>query len=260
MITGVADLCMMAGVALVGHAAGSLTLSRIPPIALSGAVPVAAFLLLMIGATAKAGAMPFHSWIPDAAIDAPAPFMAFVPAALEKLLGIYFLGRLVLELFALRPSSWLSPLLMVIGCATIVLAVLMALIQTDYKRLLSYHAISQVGYMILGIGTAVPVGIVGGLFHMVNHAMYKSCLFLTGGAVELEGHDSSTQGLLRAFAAKAGGEESRRPLRAFVSGRNDDLGCRREGTSSGAPGERALGCRFCSGRSFATTSRTRDFC
>ena len=56
--------------------------------------------------------------------------------------------------------------------------------QKDYKRLLSYHAISQVGYMVLGIGTALPIGIVGGLFHMINHAMYKSCLFLTGGAVE----------------------------------------------------------------------------
>jgi NADH-quinone oxidoreductase subunit L len=61
---------------------------------------------------------------------------------------------------------------------------MMALIQKEYKRLLSYHAISQVGYMILGIGTALPVGIIGGLFHMINHAMYKSCLFLTGGSIE----------------------------------------------------------------------------
>jgi NADH-quinone oxidoreductase subunit L len=57
-------------------------------------------------------------------------------------------------------------------------------VQKDYKRLLSFHAISQVGYMMLGIGTALPIGIVGGVFHMINHAMYKSCLFLTGGAVE----------------------------------------------------------------------------
>jgi len=62
----------------------------------------------------------------------------------------------------------------------------MALIQKDYKRLLSYHAISQVGYMILGVGTALPIGIIGGLFHMINNAMYKSCLFLTAGAVEKE--------------------------------------------------------------------------
>jgi NADH-quinone oxidoreductase subunit L len=74
--------------------------------------------------------------------------------------------------------------MMIIGAATILLAVMMALIQKDFKRLLSYHAISQVGYMILGIGTALPIGIVGGLFHMVNNAMYKSALYLSSGAVE----------------------------------------------------------------------------
>jgi NADH-quinone oxidoreductase subunit L len=128
--------------------------------------------------------MPFHSWIPDAAVSAPLPFMAFLPASLEKLLGIYFLARISLNLFQLSAGSWISVMMMIIGSLTILLAVMMALVQKDYKRLLSYHAISQVGYMVLGIGTCVPIGIVGGLFHMINHALYKSCLFLTGGAVE----------------------------------------------------------------------------
>jgi NADH-quinone oxidoreductase subunit L len=61
---------------------------------------------------------------------------------------------------------------------------MMALVQKDFKRLLSYHAISQVGYMMLGIGTGLPIGIVGGIFHMLNHAVYKCCLFFTAGAVE----------------------------------------------------------------------------
>jgi NADH-quinone oxidoreductase subunit L len=182
IIVGITDLCMMVGIALTGHLAGTMTLSQIS-LPLTG-LGVLAFILLMIGAISKAGAMPFHSWIPDAAVDAPLPFMALVPAALEKLLGIYFLARISLDLFLLHPDSGVSMLLMVIGAVTILLAVMMALIQKDYKRLLSYHAISQVGYMILGIGTAVPVGIVGGLFHMINHALYKSCLFLTGGSVE----------------------------------------------------------------------------
>jgi formate hydrogenlyase subunit 3/multisubunit Na+/H+ antiporter MnhD subunit len=138
----------------------------------------------MAGAMGKAGAMPFHSWIPDAAIDAPLPFMAILPASIEKLLGIYFLARISLDMYALVPGSWVSTVLMIVGGATILLAVMMALVQKDYKRLLSFHAISQVGYMILGIGTALPIGIVGGIFHMMNHAMYKSCLFLTAGAVE----------------------------------------------------------------------------
>jgi NADH-quinone oxidoreductase subunit L len=73
---------------------------------------------------------------------------------------------------------------MIIGAITLVFAVMMALIQKNYKKLLSYHAISQVGYMILGIGTFVPAGIIGGLFHMINNVTYKSCLFLTAGSVE----------------------------------------------------------------------------
>ncbi|MGA2479378.1 MAG: NADH-quinone oxidoreductase subunit L [Spirochaetia bacterium] len=182
IVVGVSDLAMMLGVMLTGHLAGTLSMSAIhlPVDGVAGA----AFILLMIGAMGKAGAMPFHSWIPDAALDAPLPFMAILPASIEKLLGIYFLARISLDLFALTPDSWMSTVLMVVGAITIILAVLMALVQKNYKRLLSYHAISQVGYMILGIGTGVPIGIVGGLFHMVNHAMYKSTLFLTGGAVE----------------------------------------------------------------------------
>lgn len=182
IIVGISDLCMMFGIGLAGHLAGTMTMSKmsLPMTPLAGL----AFIFLMIGAISKAGSMPFHSWIPDAAVSAPLPFMAFLPASLEKLLGIYFLARISLDLFQLTPGSWISLTMMIVGSLTILLAVMMALVQKDYKRLLSYHAISQVGYMVLGIGTCVPIGIIGGLFHMINHALYKSCLFLTGGAVE----------------------------------------------------------------------------
>jgi NADH-quinone oxidoreductase subunit L len=182
VIVGVSDVCMMGGIAMTGWQAHTLTISQIH-LPVEGAA-AGAMILLIIGATAKAGSMPFHSWIPDAAEQAPLPFMAILPASLEKLLGIYFLARITLDMFALKPQTWASNMLMILGAVTILLAVGMALVQKDYKRLLSYHAISQVGYMVLGIGTAVPIGIVGGLFHMINHAMYKSTLFLTGGAVE----------------------------------------------------------------------------
>ena len=182
IIIGICDLCMMVGMALTAHIAGTLTISKI--CITSGGIGGLAFILLMIGAISKAGSMPFHSWIPDAAIDAPLPFMAIFPAALEKLLGIYFLTRISLDMFKLDVHSWASTTLMTVGAITIVLAVMMALVQKDYKRLLSYHAISQVGYMILGIGTLVPAGIVGGIFHMINNALYKSGLFMTSGAVE----------------------------------------------------------------------------
>ena len=182
VINGVADLCFMAGIILTGFIAGTFTMSNISlPAEGLGSV---AFLLLMIGAVGKAGAMPFHSWIPDAATDAPLPFMAFVPGSLEKLIGIYFLTRISLDMFKLEHGSWLSYTMMTIGAVTILLAVMMALVQKDFKKLLSYHAISQVGYMILGVGTGVPAGIIGGLFHMINNALYKNGLFLAGGAVE----------------------------------------------------------------------------
>ena len=175
IIVGVSDVCLMVGMALAAYLAGTISLSAIAakPLAPEGLGGLA-MVLMIIGAISKAGSMPFHSWIPDAAVDAPLPFMAFLPASLEKLLGIYLLARITLDLFALTTGSWISLLLMIVGCVTILLAVVMALVQKDYKRLLSYHAISQVGYMILGIGTCLPVGIVGGLFHMINHAMYKT--------------------------------------------------------------------------------------
>ncbi|MDD5436456.1 MAG: proton-conducting transporter membrane subunit [Candidatus Omnitrophica bacterium] len=182
IIVGLSDLCMMIGMAIYGHIAGTFNIGT-NAISLAGFGGLA-FTFLIIGAIAKSGSMPFHSWIPDAAIDAPLPFMAIFPGALEKILGIYFLARISLDMFKLDLNSWASYMLMTIGAITIIFAVMMALVQKDYKKLLSYHAISQIGYMVLGIGTLVPVGIIGGIFHMINNAMYKSCLFLTGGAVE----------------------------------------------------------------------------
>ncbi|MCX5697137.1 MAG: proton-conducting transporter membrane subunit, partial [Candidatus Omnitrophica bacterium] len=131
IIVGITDLCMMTGIALTGHLAGTLTISRINlPL---GGLGSLAFILLMIGAISKGGSMPFHSWIPDAAQDAPLPFMALVPASLEKLLGIYLLARISLDMFRLDPGSWISVMLMIIGAATILLAVMMALVQKEYK-------------------------------------------------------------------------------------------------------------------------------
>jgi NADH-quinone oxidoreductase subunit L len=193
IIVGISDLCMMIGIALAGSLSGTFAISEIK-LSLAGLGGLA-FILLMIGAIGKAGSMPFHSWIPDAATDAPLPFMAIIPGSLEKLLGIYFLTRLSLDMFSLTEHSWISTLLMIIGALTILFAVMMALVQKNYKRLLSYHAVSQVGYMVLGIGTMVPAGIIGGLFHMINNALYKNCLFLTGGAVEKQAGETDLESL-----------------------------------------------------------------
>ncbi|MCM8829008.1 MAG: NADH-quinone oxidoreductase subunit L, partial [Candidatus Omnitrophica bacterium] len=190
VLVGLCDFCFIGGVALYWKMTGSFDFP-VRPIPVSG-IGLASFILMVIGATGKAGALPFHTWIPDAAVDAPVGFMAFLPGALEKLLGIYLLTVICFDFFSIIPGSPGSMGLMSLGALTIVIAVSMALIQKDIKRLLSYHAISQVGYMIVGIGTGMPAGIAGGLFHMLNNAIYKSALFLGAGSVE---HKTKTSDL-----------------------------------------------------------------
>ncbi len=182
ILGGVADFLLILGVGILWLLTGTLNMTdpRLPMV--STGLAGVAFVLMMIGASAKAGSMPFHTWIPDAAIDAPLPFMAFLPAALEKLLGIYLLARIGLDFF--RLNGTMSVVTMTLGAITILFPVMAALVQKDYKKLLSFHAISQVGYMVLGIGTNTALGIAGGVWHMLNHSMYKSTLFLTGGSVE----------------------------------------------------------------------------
>jgi len=178
---GGGDGCLLMGIGILWFLTGSFTISGLK-VSLGGVLPVIAFLLTMIGAITKAGSMPFHSWIPAAGEAAPASVMAYLPAAVDKLLGIYLLILLATRVFIL--TSGLGLLLMIIGAITILAAVMMAMVQHDLPKLLSYHAVSQVGYMLLGIGTLNPIGIAGGLFHMLNNSIYKNCLFLCAGAVE----------------------------------------------------------------------------
>lgn len=184
IIIGGTDALMLLGIAIIYYITGTFTMDqlRIPLAGGDARLALIAYLCIAAAAFAKAGAMPFHTWVPDCAETAPAPVAAFLPASLDKLLGIYLLARLSLDLFVLNPA--LHILLMGIGAVTIVAAVMMALVQHDMKKLLGFHAVSQVGYMILGIASGVPVGIAGGIFHMLNNALYKSCLFFTAGNVE----------------------------------------------------------------------------
>lgn len=189
IIVGATDVLMLFGIILVWRMVGGLSFQdflalpmKAYGLQLNSTMSVIAYLCFASAAFAKAGAMPFHTWVPDTAENAPTPVTAYLPASLDKLLGIYFLARVSLDIFQMTPA--MNTVLMAIGSITIVAAVMMALIQHDLKKLLGYHAVSQVGYMVLGIGTGNPIGIAGGLFHMVNHAIYKSCLFLSGGVAE----------------------------------------------------------------------------
>jgi formate hydrogenlyase subunit 3/multisubunit Na+/H+ antiporter MnhD subunit len=182
---GFADACLLLAVALLIAQPGgaeNLSLTRGPIVVGDlGWAGYVSYLLIMVAALAKAGAVPVHTWIPAAAPVTPTPVMALLPAAVDKLLGIYLLAVLSLGMF--RPDATMQIVMMTIGGITIIAAVLMAMLQHNLKRLLAFHAVSQVGYMVLGIGTGTTIGVIGGLFHMLNNAIYKSNLFLMSGNV-----------------------------------------------------------------------------
>jgi len=181
ILIGASDSIMIIGIAILWKITGSLSMSEIH-VPATNALSVTAFLSLLIGSFTKAGAFPFHTWVPDYAEDAPASSSAYMPASLDKLLGIYFLARIVNGMFI--PGEWMTLLLLSIGVITIITAVMMALVQHNYKKLLGYHAVSQVGYMIVGFGLGSVIGIAAGLFHMINNALYKGGLFLSAGCIE----------------------------------------------------------------------------
>ena len=181
VIIGASDGIMIIGIAIIWRITGTLNMDEIT-LPTSDALRTVAFLALLVGSFTKAGAFPFHTWIPDYAESAPASSSAYLPASLDKLLGIYFLARITSQLFIM--GEWIRFILLTIGVITIIIAVMMALVQHNYKRLLGFHAVSQVGYMIVGFGLGSLIGIAAGLFHMINNAIYKGGLFLTAGAVE----------------------------------------------------------------------------
>ncbi len=181
ILIGASDSILIMGIGLMFISSGSFRMSEISLVT-NKAIASIAFLSVLIASFTKAGAFPLHTWIPDYAKNALASSSAFLPASLDKLLGIYFLARICTDLF--RLTSWATLMLLIVGTVTIIAAVMMALVQHNYKRLLGYHAVSQVGYMVTGLALGTPLGIAAGLFHMVNHAVYKGGLFLTAGSVE----------------------------------------------------------------------------
>lgn len=180
IIIGATDALMIIGIAIIWVTRGNWFICE-RPLEVTG-INIFAFICLALAALAKAGAIPVHTWVPDVAEKSSVPVTALLPASLDKLLGIYFLTRIVTNIFV--NNALVSNLLLVVGALTVIIGVMMALVQHNIKRLLGYHAVSQVGYMVIGIGTGNLIGLVGGLFHMLNNTIYKSSLFLTSGSVE----------------------------------------------------------------------------
>lgn len=148
---------------------------------------IIAAVLFLLGCFVKAGAVPLHIWLPDAHPAAPSPVSAFLSGMMIKI-GAYGVIRFIFpvlnfDLPATNFGELLSSLIMSIGVASMLIGVVLALLQTDIKRLLAYHSISQMGYILLGIGLGTKLGLAGGLYHLVNHTMFKGLLFLCMGAV-----------------------------------------------------------------------------
>jgi len=139
--------------------------------------------LFLMGFGLKAAIMPFHAWLPDAHPSAPAPISAMLSGVLIKALGVYTLVRIFFNVLGLGGNGSVLNILMVLGIISMAGGALLALGQKDMKRLLAYSSISQIGYVIFSFGLGTPLGILGGLFYLVNHAASKSLLFLNSGAV-----------------------------------------------------------------------------
>lgn len=138
------------------------------------------FLLMLLAAVAKSVQFPLHTWIPDA-MAAPTPVSALLHAACYVKAGVYLVARM--HSFGAWPVSW-QLLVIWIGTVTMVVGVLYAMVQHDLKRLLAFHTVSQIGYMMLGLGLSTSLGIAAGLFHCLNHGLFKGGLFLCAGAVQ----------------------------------------------------------------------------
>jgi hydrogenase-4 component F len=135
---------------------------------------------LVIGFGTKAGIAPFHPWLPDAHAEAPTPISVLLSGVMIEM-ALYALARTVSIFYPAWPQ--VTIFLVALGTFTMLLGIILSLTQDDLKRLLAYSSISQMGYVLVGIGLGTYLGCYGGLFHLLNHAIYKSLLFMCVGAV-----------------------------------------------------------------------------
>lgn len=197
----IASALILLGIGIMYNLTGTLNMAEMAQqLARNGfnttAMLGAAFFLMGFGL--KAALVPFHAWLPDAHPSAPAPISAMLSGVLIKAIGIYSLCRIFFNVIGVNTQiAWL---LIALGTLSMVIGVFLAIGQMDLKRLLAYHSISQMGYVVLSLGVGAELlsrpelsdamrgvaglAILGGLFHMFNHATFKSLLFLTSGAIE----------------------------------------------------------------------------
>ncbi len=176
--------------------------------------------MFLMGFSLKAALVPFHAWLPDAHPSAPAPISAMLSGVVIKSLGVYAMCRVFFHVFGFSPdlpsSLIIANSIIAFSVLSIVFGGLLAIGQWDFKRLLAYSSIGQIGYVTLGIGVGARVlatggvrslaalAILGGLFHLINHAAFKSLLFLSSGAIQ---HATGTRDM-----KQLGGVRERMPI------------------------------------------------
>ena len=177
LMTHLAGYGLLAAILLIYSRTGS-TLWTNPGVA--HAFTAGVYTLMLVALLAKSVQFPLHTWIPEA-MNAPTPVSALLHAACYVKAGVYLAARM--HSFGPWPTSWCL-VMMWLGTVTMVVGVVYAMIQHDLKRMLAFHTVSQIGYIITGIGLGTPLGIVAGLLHCLNHSLFKGGLFLAAGSVQ----------------------------------------------------------------------------
>lgn len=176
----IGDLGFLIGVFMLVVNFGSAEFAQIFPqvakYASNDAIIVSITILLFIGACGKSAQLPLFTWLPDA-MAGPTPVSALIHAATMVTAGIYMIARSSV-LFDLAPIT--QNIIAIVGAATALIAALIALTQTDIKKVLAYSTVSQLGYMFLGLGVGAYTG---SFFHVLTHAFFKALLFLGAGSV-----------------------------------------------------------------------------
>jgi multicomponent Na+:H+ antiporter subunit D len=182
-LTTLASFAVFLGAGLLYAANGALNYAQLhDALARHVTTPdLVALGLLVAGFATKAGLVPFHGWLADAHTAAPGPVSALFSGLMVNF-GVVAIGRLVFQVFGLGSVPALG-LLLAVGVISALLGAVMALAQDDLKRLLAYDTISQTGILAIGLGTGAAPGIAGAVYHLVNHALFKSLLFLCAGAI-----------------------------------------------------------------------------
>jgi len=180
IVTRLGDFGFLIAILILYNATGTFDIHELHALAISGALAGStltwAAIGIFSGAAGKSAQFPLHVWLPDA-MEGPTPVSALIHAATMVAAGVFLVAR-TFPLFAHSTEALTT--VAVIGGFTAIFAASMGLVMNDIKRVLAYSTISQLGYMMLGLGTG---GVAVGIFHLFNHAFFKALLFLGAGSV-----------------------------------------------------------------------------